>query len=78
MPVRPRTGALSLDRMDDRWSRPPGTRGCGEAIGTVLSRVGRAPCSIRRVKPLRNYPLVWRKGVGGRAALDAISLLAGR
>jgi hypothetical protein len=57
-------GGPGLVRMDDGWSRPPcgvmGSRGAGDR-DRLPSGGPESPCSIRRVKPLRNYPLVWRK-----------------
>jgi hypothetical protein len=46
----------------DRFAGVMGSLG-RVAIGTGLPSGGdrRAPCSIRRFKPLRNHPLVWRK-----------------
>jgi hypothetical protein len=50
---------------DDGWSRPPcgvmGSLGRWRSGPIALGWGPESPCSIRRVKPLRNYPLVWRK-----------------
>ena len=46
----------------DRFAGGDGVTGArGDRDRVALGWGPESPCNIRRVKPLRNYPLVWRK-----------------
>jgi putative tryptophan/tyrosine transport system substrate-binding protein len=59
--------------MDEGWPRSLGHMGCGGRSGPCSLEEGakRELDSIRRVKPIRNYPLVWRERRQGASIVSA-------
>ena len=71
-----RLGWFGMDERVVPTARNTGGVGGDRDRGAL--RVGESPCSIRRVKPIRNYPLVWCKKapaavVPGAARLTPLS-----